>query len=239
MAAEPSSTRIAQCFRLTRWLWGRSWHSSPRPTRNFGLRTANLHSRLLPADHNQLHFHGPLPLTKRLAGSTVPSTIPPERSGWSSQINTSSSLIVTSFVLAVKGLSPVVGSPSRRGTRTFGWPVWRRGDVGRRKGHPCCQVIGNVAASRPSQASTNCSGPTILSTSSFRPISSGAAGERANSTLPCCKTAPRERRWALPATFVSPTNTSPGERRWKQRNGCRLRGKAEGGRLAGDALSIS
>ena len=86
--------------------------------------------------------------------------------------------------------------------------------------------------------------PTILSASSFRPISSGAAADRANRTLPCCRTAPRARRWALPATLMLPTTTSPGERRWKQRNGCRYTsvgrsGTAEGGteRLACKAIS--
>lgn len=73
--------------------------------------------------------------------------------------------------------------------------------------------------------------PSLLAGSSMphsdaMPGTSGAAAEVSNRTLPCCRMAPRQRLWALPATLCPSSSTSPAADRRKQRNGSAVCGAA-------------
>ena len=59
----------------------------------------------------------------------------------------------------------------------------------------------------------NFSGSICRPVNSASPGNSGARFDVASRMLPCCKMAPRLRRWALPAIFTLPSMMSPGPRR--------------------------
>jgi hypothetical protein len=93
-------------------------------------------------------------------------------------------------------------------------------------------IAARILPNSVDKADANLGAVISIPVKSQYPGSSGAAGDRAKSRLPCCRIAPRCRRWALPTTFQfcpadvgsaevdgGVSTTSPAARRWKQRKG--------------------